>query len=49
MIAVAGCLPKMPAAFPLDVEENSGNMIHARAPHTKGAPRDPPADARMHG
>lgn len=32
MIAVAGCLPSMPASFPLDIEENSGNMIHARAP-----------------
>lgn len=40
MIAVAGCLPKMPAAFPLDVEENSGNMIHARAPQRILGPRN---------
>ena len=32
MIAVAGCRPRMPDAFPLDLAENSGNMIHARAP-----------------
>src|SRR5699024_5219032 len=31
-IAVAGCLPKMTAAFPLQMEENSGNMLHPRAP-----------------
>ncbi|MGO0575850.1 polysaccharide pyruvyl transferase family protein [Ornithinimicrobium panacihumi] len=32
MIAVAGCYPRMPQKFPLDMDENSGNMIHARAP-----------------
>lgn len=39
MIAVAGCLPKMPPGFPLTQEENSGNMIHARAPQRILAPK----------
>lgn len=32
MIAIAGCLPRLPDSFPLGLAENSGNMIHARAP-----------------
>ena len=32
LIAVAGCLPRLPASFPMTMPENSGNMIHARAP-----------------
>lgn len=32
MIAIAGCRPRMPDAFPLGLAENTGNMIHARAP-----------------
>lgn len=32
MIAIAGCLPRLPGTFPLTMDENSGNMIHARAP-----------------
>lgn len=31
-IAVTGNLPRMPYSYPLDKPENSGNMIHARAP-----------------
>ncbi|MEX5277885.1 polysaccharide pyruvyl transferase family protein [Kocuria sp. CPCC 205261] len=31
-IAVMGCLPTMPEAFPLEYPENAGNMIHGRAP-----------------
>lgn len=47
-IAVTGCLPTMPNAFPLHFPENAGNMIHARAPLEmfpqavySGAPRHP--------
>lgn len=32
IIATYGNKPRMPFAFPLDLAENSGNMIHARAP-----------------
>lgn len=32
LIGVMGCLPRLPSDFPLDHRENSGNMIHARAP-----------------
>lgn len=32
MIAIAGCRPRLPDSFPLSLAENSGNMIHARAP-----------------
>lgn len=31
-IGVVGCLPKLPAEFPLTYPENSGNMVHANAP-----------------
>ncbi len=31
-IGVMGCKPSMPDEFPLDMRENSGNMIHGRAP-----------------
>lgn len=31
-IAVIGCRPYLPAEFPIDMPENSGNMIHAIAP-----------------
>lgn len=39
MIAISGCLPRMPGSYPLDTAENAGNMIHARAPQRilKGA------------
>lgn len=32
MIAIYGSKPRMPGTFPLEMPENSGNMIHARAP-----------------
>lgn len=31
-IGVMGCKPSMPDAFPLSMRENSGNMIHGKAP-----------------
>lgn len=31
-IAVMGCKPTMPDAFPLAMRENAGNMVHANAP-----------------
>ncbi|MBP8918158.1 MAG: polysaccharide pyruvyl transferase family protein [Micropruina sp.] len=31
-IGVMGCLPRMPDAFPIDMRENAGNMIHGNAP-----------------
>lgn len=31
-IAVIGCTPTLPVEFPLEMPENSGNMIHAIAP-----------------
>ncbi|WP_197023755.1 polysaccharide pyruvyl transferase family protein [Microbulbifer sp. HZ11] len=31
-IGVIGCLPELPGKFPLEMPENSGNMIHANAP-----------------
>lgn len=27
-----GCLPKLPAEFPVTMPENAGNMIHGNAP-----------------
>ena len=32
MIGVMGCLPTMPNAFPMEMRENAGNMIHGNAP-----------------
>lgn len=31
-VGYLGCKPELPNSFPLDFPENSGNMIHARAP-----------------
>lgn len=31
-IGFTGCLTELPSSFPLDHPENSGNMVHARAP-----------------
>ena len=31
-IGVMGCLPTMPASFPIDMSENAGNMVHGNAP-----------------
>jgi hypothetical protein len=31
-IGVMGCTPRLPDAFPVELPENSGNMVHANAP-----------------